>query len=397
MADISNITLRRYGTQVSPYDSDKANEPIEDLHAMIQIVNAESGSNASILNDAKGDTGSLAARLDVSLNPDGSIKSDAIDNVPIDNIDFEAEGAPTDRVLPTRADLDKINGVQSEANKFTVQIGNSEIFAGNVILNPGKTVVMTPRRRSDGVIVIDIDTVFAGDRIHEHRNYQECKAFAGSGVAMIPNKDDNPIPGTMRVFLNGMMLRRQSFEEYYDPTTKKIVGARIIEKSEAIKLDVDSLWFEYSIRPMAAGQASSEKKPLAVFDYDVVADDLINLYLPLGDPSASLYKFWMIKLPDAVKAPYDLMQLFVSEDAFPHAGPSKGLTFRRYGQDWDVVTLSGIRYLRWRYDQTAPVNGPVSGNTYDFLATIGSGSTAEPNERFAPTPLSVGVRIALFY
>jgi hypothetical protein len=402
MANIDQITIRRFGSQVSPYDHEKANEPIDDLASVIAIVNAESSSNHEVLEQARGGTGSLSERLDVSLNQDGTIKPEAIESVPIAAVAEQDTDSSSDKVIPTRGQLDKLEEIAPRANRFTMRLGDGESFDGNVVLSHGETIVARSTRRSDNTTVLHLDTAFSGDRIHEHRTYQDCRTMSSDGIALIPNSADDPIPGTVRVYLNGIMMRRSSFVERVDPATKRISGVQISERPETIDLTEDALWFEYAVRPERSSSSSQEAlvaTRLSVFDHDVTASDLTGVYLPLNDSAGTLYRYWMIKIPDDVSLPYEGLQLYVSEDAYPHLGPIKGLTMRRYGQDWDVATLSGVRYVRWRYDQAAPEGGPTSGSAgYDFLAKFGSsGSPSSPNERYAVAPLSVGVRMSLFY
>lgn len=378
MANISHITLRRYGTQSSPYNPETANQPIDDMKLMIDIVNEESSRTSGELDTSRGSAQDLSERLDKSMLPDGSLKSGAVSQIDIGNIISETNGVGSDRVIVTKSQVDKLSGISSNANFMTLRIGEGPELNGVVRVVAGSTVKLSPVRSSDGSTTIKIDTIFTGDRVHEHKSYQDCTIYS-KGIAYIPNLNDDPIPGTVEVYLNGQLLRRTAFEEHVDHDTGKIDGAKIRENPEAVQLSSDNMWFSYQTRPTKESGASDMlgEPRFTMFDHNIVAADLRPIR-PLSGTVSTEYRYWLIKLPEDLRPPYSGMLLFVSEDPFPHAGGVRGMTARQYGRDWDVISFNGLNYLRWRFDETNPVTGPTSTDDgYDFLTHIGSGSEFE--------------------
>ncbi len=134
-----------------------------------------------------------------------------------------------------------------------------------------------------------------------------------------------------------------------------------------------------------------------MFNHDVKQTDLRTINLPLGEPSANPYSFWLIKLPEDVKPPYQGMLLFVSENADPVNSSVRGMTARVYGRDWDVVSLNGLNYLRWRYDSMYPTGPNSSDDSFSYLTEMGSGTTSVPSATYAPSNLDINFRMMLMY
>jgi len=81
---------------------------------------------------------------------------------------------------------------------------------------------------------------------------------------------------------------------------------------------------------------------------------------------------------------------------------SSGHVFASYGIDWDLITISGNTYLRWRYDRnpgaTAGTPDPTSTpDRWEFLVNQGAGTATVDADKFAPFDLANEAHLDLLY
>jgi hypothetical protein len=243
MASIDHITLRRYGTQSSPYDPQKANEPIDDLYKMIMIINSESGTTFNSVNISKGTTSGLSERLGISLNPDGTIKPEAIVSVPIASVTFDEEGSPEDYVLIKRKDLSKLSLIESEATKVVIRSPEGNIISGNIILKEGKTSKIRVFESDNGETILEIDTIFSNIEMHEHRIYQRPSNINGN-IASLPIVNEIVMPRSLKVYVNGKLLSNEHFRLLEKEETGNIYGIEILE--DYANLIEDEIFIEFT-------------------------------------------------------------------------------------------------------------------------------------------------------
>lgn len=127
MADLSKIPIR-YFEQVDPYGFVVDNRPLRDLESRIDLVNSDITGLSNTLSDAAGDTGSLANRLNVSLEDDGSIKAAAI---PAHDLHIHADSG--DFVKMTSEERTKLSGVSTSASNFGLSINQGQAKRDEVV------------------------------------------------------------------------------------------------------------------------------------------------------------------------------------------------------------------------------------------------------------------------
>ena len=110
-----------------PYNSQIDNLPIQGLINRILLVNSQVDVDSNILSDAQGTQGTLSNRLAKSINPDGSLKTSAVDAAQ-HNIAQHVDGSVTVNGVPVsyvRMLLDeraKLTDIESGANNLDILV-----------------------------------------------------------------------------------------------------------------------------------------------------------------------------------------------------------------------------------------------------------------------------------
>lgn len=102
-----------------PYHHLYDNLPLKNILARISLVNIQVDTTADILRGAAGSVGSLNNRLDVSLEEDGSIKTESVDSA------MHSIESHTDSDLYVRMTTDernKLDLILNGANKFQIEV-----------------------------------------------------------------------------------------------------------------------------------------------------------------------------------------------------------------------------------------------------------------------------------
>lgn len=207
MPSIDLIPVRQYQPG-DPYHHVADNGPILDLQEQISAVNAQVDLNQLAISDAIGTQGTLANRLSRSINNDGSLKTQAINDAAHD-ISEHVDGGGYVRM--TDAERAKLDGVASGATDLTVEvegISSTPLFdTGVVSFRPSDSVTW----RVTGTDVY-ADVTFPLTARHRHY-YDNTPApvtpvspdYINYYVTSIatPYKE-----GSLRVFVNGVRLCR---------------------------------------------------------------------------------------------------------------------------------------------------------------------------------------------
>ena len=118
MPNIESIPVPSY-IDLSAYNAIVDNIPIFALAEQIQVINTQVDNNSAILAQSIGTQGSLANRLSQSINDDGSLKAEAIDDAlhsiaeHLDTIDF---------VRMTMDERTKISFIADNATSLAIDI-----------------------------------------------------------------------------------------------------------------------------------------------------------------------------------------------------------------------------------------------------------------------------------
>jgi hypothetical protein len=400
MANLNNIPLRKYGSGDTHFNYERANDPLEDLFRMIRLVNGDLEAYARDFETAKGSAETLAARLSVALEDNGTLKSSAISSFPIQNVEEENTSPynESDKIHFSRGEKTKLSQIGHRANRFSMKVGQSDPIEGEITLSVGRMLKASTIRDSGGHTTLRIDTRFSADSLHEHR-YAIRVLIYSNGIAFIPDDEDAPIPGTILLYINGQRIRRSGYEDYFDKNGV-LRGVRILEQAGSINLQNDDIEFDFLIRTRTIGESQLNDTVSLLLDHDITAQDLREVKLPNGSTIQSSFYYWLIDISDIVINDLKQARLFVSEFAFTSGAPVKGMTLRRYGQEWDIVNLGGRRFIRWRYqDDSALSTNTAIDDKYAnllFLTQEGSGTKAAPNAKYATTDIGIGFRLSLF-
>lgn len=194
-----------------PYHFEFDNIPLDQILQRQDVINSAVDINSNILRDAIGTEGTLANRLDISINPDGTLKSSAVDEAE-HNIGAHTDGEfdGIDYVRMTESERDKLALISDEATALKLQFN---------------TVSITALFEDETVEIVDSDTItwsLAGDS-----SVRADMAFPASAAHLhfydlvpthatptLPNFKDYKtttvstpfIDGSLRVHVNGIRL-----------------------------------------------------------------------------------------------------------------------------------------------------------------------------------------------
>jgi hypothetical protein len=199
-----------------PYHYYYDNLPLRNILTRIGLVNIQVDTNTDIIRGAAGTAGTVDARLNVSLESNGSIKVEAVDSLN-HGIGYHTDGDGPDGVAyvkMTAEERAKLALVQSEANKIVIEVEDSSptvgdyvtISEGSVRLRGSSTVFFD----FEAPDVIRVHSAFPPDTAHRHHyglqpanqnaSSPDYKNFKTTSVSTA--YDD----GSLRVYVNGVRL-----------------------------------------------------------------------------------------------------------------------------------------------------------------------------------------------
>lgn len=212
MPNLDSVPVREY-QPLDPYHHVVDNQPIKDLETQISLVNNEVENFSAIITEAIGTQGTMANRMAQSIEEDGSLKTQAIDDA------THSIAAHTDDdgyVRMTEDERDKLSGVASGATNLAIQveaISSTPLYdSGEIAFKPSDSVEW----RVDGTDIY-ADVTFPMTARHQH--YYDIKA-----VPLVPSLPDyinytvNSLAtpykeGSLRVFVNGVRISRTSVDD----------------------------------------------------------------------------------------------------------------------------------------------------------------------------------------
>jgi hypothetical protein len=195
-----------------PYHYLYDNLPLRNILTRIGLVNIQVDANADIVRGAAGTAGTIDARLNASLEGDGSLKPAAVDGA-IHGIGHHADGDGPDGVAYVRMTADeraKLGLVQSEANRLVVEVEDSYPTVGDTVTLSEGTV----RLRGSSSIFLDFEapdvvrfhSAFPPDTAHRH-HYGLVPVHSSDYTNFSVTTLGTPyMEGTLRVYVNGVRL-----------------------------------------------------------------------------------------------------------------------------------------------------------------------------------------------
>lgn len=260
MPQINSIPEALYQPN-QPYHHLYDNLPLQNILARIGMVNIQVDSNTDVLRGAAGSVGSLNARLDVSLEANGHLKTGAVDAA-MHSIESHTDG--DNYVRMTTDERSKLNLVLDGANLFHVEIENID----------DSTVKFPPDLESGTLRLVRSPSIFfefrAPDELAIHSNlppdvahrhhYDVTPAYDNPSGPSYQHYKTTPLntpfmDGTLRVYVNGARLTDEavkvlnygssstSWSSTYVSTQDAESGAfslnRALSNDDVIRIDFD--------------------------------------------------------------------------------------------------------------------------------------------------------------
>jgi len=240
--NLDSVPIPRY-EPLQPYHHYYDNLPIDGISTQIFLVNAQVDLNQNNIEESVGSAGSLANRLNQSIELDGSLKTIAIDEA------LHSIGEHIDDdvyVRMTDAERSKLSLVDSAATNLSIQVDTISTTlvwpdAGTVFaLADSDTIAW---RIESGEVFAD--TTFAKSLITV--NHYDITPVHVSGYTIYKTSSVNTAytSGSLRVYLNGLRLTKSPtmIGGYYytetDPSTGKFTLSKAITVSDVLRIDFD--------------------------------------------------------------------------------------------------------------------------------------------------------------
>jgi len=262
---IGNVTYKG----AWPYHFHYDNIPLNNILDRIDLVNFQVDIDADILRNSIGSTGSLAARLNASLEDSGDLKTTAV-NASLHNIgwhedgtrDDGAGGATISYVRMTSSERDKLSLIESGANSLDIEVETisvTELLTTGVARFHSSDTVTFSLESPD---IIKANTVFPSAAAHTHY-YDREPAHDNPSIPDYTNYETTSVgtafvADTLRVYVNGIRLSEHESVYVYNgstgpdgtwtltsvasssPTTGVFVLNRALTASDVIRIDWDS-------------------------------------------------------------------------------------------------------------------------------------------------------------
>lgn len=264
-----------------PYHYYYDNLPLRNILTRIGLVNIQVDRNSDIIRGAAGTAGSIDARLNVSLDGDGTLKSSAVDSSS-HNIGYHSDGAGPDAVeyvRMTASERAKLGLIQSEANKLVLEVDDSYPTVGSLVTITEGTVRLRGSRSIfldfEAPDIVRIHSAFPPDTAHRHHYGQEPidkntstpdhKNFYTTTLET-PYRD-----GSLRVYVNGVRLYADAvpvpsitgspFTPTYIESENSETGEfslnRALNASDVIRIDFDEVFAPPTNNSSSSSSSSS--------------------------------------------------------------------------------------------------------------------------------------------
>lgn len=254
MPNIDNITPVFYDA-LMPYHVDYDNLPLVNIFARQELMNLSIEQYATILRNSTGSAGSLSNRLNQSIEQDGNLKIDAVNEI-LHNIGYHSDGNydGTDYVRMTLSERDKLELIQDESNNLKVKVGEDVLENGILEIEDTDSITWTYTAPNK----ISADFAFPTEAAHEHF-YGLTPVHANISVPDYTNYKTTSVStsfveGTLVVFINGIRIYKDVSTYVYnnsigpsgswlstsfasDPLSGTFVLNRAINSSDIVKID----------------------------------------------------------------------------------------------------------------------------------------------------------------
>lgn len=184
------------------------NLPLKAILRRQNLINLGLDNVLTQMRDAIGTQGSVANRLNQSINADGSLKASAID----DAMHSIEDHSDTDNyVRMTKAQSDKVDGLASGATDVSLEVYTDdttfiELNSGVVIFKPSDTVVPSVEAPN----VVKFNMTFPASAAHRH--YYGLPPVSVDEIApdyinyKVNSVASEYVEGSLRVYINGVRI-----------------------------------------------------------------------------------------------------------------------------------------------------------------------------------------------
>lgn len=233
MAELEKFPVPLYNP-LHPYHWEYDNLPLKALMDRDEAINGQLEYVAAIIRDSNGTQGTLSNRLDQSLEADGSLKDEAIDDADhniadhqdgsrtldsveiteLENLGYELTN-PVPFVRMLEAERDKLARIAPEATNMT--IGVEETISNAVLFTQGPvTFTSSPTITFEAVEENKIKANMAFPVEAAHRHYYDLEPVTEDFKNYQVTSVSTPyMEGTLRVTING--IRISSSADIYVP------------------------------------------------------------------------------------------------------------------------------------------------------------------------------------
>lgn len=206
MPNIDNIQPVLY-TGSMPYHVDYDNLPLTRILARQNLLNLSVEQYTAILKDSVGSAGSLSNRLAQSINDDGSLKVNAI-NESLHNIGYHSDGNydGIDYVRMKLEEREKLELIDDEANSLKIKVGEDTLDNGTLEILDTDTISWTYEAPNK----ISAEFAFPTSAAHEH-HYGLTPVHSNISTPNYINYKTTSvstpfIEDSLKVFINGIRI-----------------------------------------------------------------------------------------------------------------------------------------------------------------------------------------------
>jgi len=246
-----------------PYHSRYDNLPLEYIVARQELINYAVDNNEEILEESQGTAGSLSNRLNQSIEEDGDLKTDAIDDA-LHSIGAHTDGEydGVDYVRMLDSERDKLDLISDQATALRIQfeaisaISATEFSDETVTFRDSDTITWEITNPN----IVTANMVFPDSAAHEH-HYDLTPVHADQDEPDYTNYKVTSsatafIEGSLRVYINGIRISEDETVYVYNAdsgpagtwTLTQFTGDadngtfelnRAIDEADTIKIDFD--------------------------------------------------------------------------------------------------------------------------------------------------------------
>lgn len=202
MPNIDSILPTKHSGD-QPYHADYDNIPLSALEARIDLVNRALDQVDEIIRNSSGASGNLSARLNQSINLDGSLKSTAIDEA---SHKISQHVEDDDGVIMTPEERAKLANIHDNANVLNVIVNEIAITTESINLENSDSVTWSLESPN----ILKAEFAFPASAAHRHYYSLIPVHFSLSTPDFKKYKTTSVsttfIEGSLRVYINGIRI-----------------------------------------------------------------------------------------------------------------------------------------------------------------------------------------------